>query len=55
METNATVTAGNQSPDELLRWIEKECVCARMWYKQALKSWICFIFSLVDKWNLEKS
>lgn len=58
METNATVTAGNQSlGDELLRGSGRECkrvrVCAYVWYKQALKTWICFIFCLVRKWNLE--
>lgn len=32
METNATVTVGNQSPDdELLRGSERECVCERMY------------------------
>lgn len=58
METNATVTAGNQSlGDELLRGSERECKCVRacalLWYKQPLKTWICFIFCWVRKWNME--
>ncbi len=34
------------------KW-ERMQVCALLWYKQPLKTWICFIFCWVRKWNME--